>query len=706
MDIIHLKIWESPGIANRLYIFSHKNSNSNKLLTRGYNLNFQVLDAVEIDFYKTLMRKNSSQYTFWRFATTVLAFIVGLAAWEIGNRLLDLGVVFSIGTFWWSVVCVLGIFSTATLIFAWTPLLPRFSVKFSKFHQIYWSRQDLLSWLGILVLALIFSLWVLTRGYLVLNGFFARVLIFSIVAILGAFFMRPLTPEGNWKIALGGSMLVIAVVFKVLIYFIPTVSASPFSLSWSEGSRYYYGSLFLSNRVYGLDIPPSPWHASRYLLLSIPFLVPDSPIWIHRLWQAFLWVGLSGFGGYLFAKRLKIQRKFFVFLVLLWSFLLLNLGPVYYHLMVCVILVTWGTDFDKPVKTSATLVLSSIWAGLSRINWAPVPAFLVISFYFLEIPWDKTKKGWKYFLQPVLFGLGIVPAILSYLIYLNYSGNEASKFGSSFTSDLLWNRLWPNSTYSFGILLAVLIISIPMWLIIGLRLRENPSQRTWLKWVLFVLMLAILFVGGLVVSVKIGGGSNLHNMDAYFVLLLTFTVYLFWKRDVYDINHGKVFQEKVTPKWIVTLAVTIPILLTIREGWVVTPPDLNQDRSDLQRLEKWVSDESSTGGEVLFITERQVQVFHQNPEIQFVPEYEKLELMEMAMSGNTFYLDKFHNDIENHRFSLIVLDAIRLDKKDRTEAFSEEHNVWVEEVILPLLKSYDYTPLGTRRDINLLTLKN
>jgi hypothetical protein len=651
------------------------------------------------------MSKNKPQYTFWRFATTVLAIIIGLAAWEIGNRLLDLGVVFSLGTFWWLVVFILSIFSVATLIFAWIPLFPQFAVKFSKFHQFYWNRQNLLSCLGILALSLIFSLWVLTRGFLVLNGFFARLLIFSIIALIGALFMRPMAPKGNWKIALGGSMLVIAVVFKVLIYFIPTISATPFSLSWSEGSRYYYGSLFLSKQVYGLGIPPSPWHASRYLLLSIPFLIPDSPIWIHRLWQALLWVGLSGFGGYFLGKRVKIQHKSLLVLLLLWAFLILNLGPVYYHLMVCVILVTWGTDFNKPVKTMTALILSSIWAGLSRINWAPVPAFLVITFYFLEIPWDKTKKRWKYFLWPVLYGLGIVPAILSYLIYLNYSGNEASKFGSSFTSDLLWNRLWPNSTYSFGILLAVLIISIPMWIIIGFRLRENRFQRAWLKWVLLLLIIAILLFGGLVVSVKIGGGSNLHNMDAYFVLLLTSTVYLFWKRDVYDNNHAMISQEKTTPVWIIALAVAIPILLTIREGWVVTPPDLNHDRSDLQNLESWVSDESSGGGEVLFITERQVQVFHQNPGIQFVPEYEKLELMEMAMAGNKFYLDRFHNDIANHRFSLIVLDAIRLDKKDKTEAFSEEHNVWVEEVILPLLKSYDYTPLGNRRNISLLTPK-
>jgi uncharacterized membrane protein YhaH (DUF805 family) len=47
-----------------------------------------------------------------------------------------------------------------------------------------------------------------------------------------------------------------------------------------------------------------------------------------------------------------------------------------------------------------------------------------------------------------------------------------------------------------------------------------------LSWLFLLAELLILFVGGLLVSMKIGGGADIHNMDAYAVLLLVITAYL------------------------------------------------------------------------------------------------------------------------------------------------------------------------------------
>ncbi len=52
----------------------------------------------------------------------------------------------------------------------------------------------------------------------------------------------------------------------------------------------------------------------------------------------------------------------------------------------------------------------------------------------------------------------------------------------------------------------------------------------WLRWLGLAGELLVLFVGGLIVSVKIGGGSNLHNMDAYLVLLLIIGVHFYLGR--------------------------------------------------------------------------------------------------------------------------------------------------------------------------------
>ena len=52
------------------------------------------------------------------------------------------------------------------------------------------------------------------------------------------------------------------------------------------------------------------------------------------------------------------------------------------------------------------------------------------------------------------FGLfsGFVAAFLAETTYIAISGNPLSNFGTSFTSSLLWYRLFPNITYPNGIL--------------------------------------------------------------------------------------------------------------------------------------------------------------------------------------------------------------------------------------------------------------
>jgi len=442
------------------------------------------------------------RFPFWRTYATIFFCILSLAAVEIARQLNSLGVIFSLKTFWWLVVTGALLLSALGILTSWTVWLPRLSSRFSIFHKDYWPQKRILLWGVVFALSTGFSLWVLTRGFIVLNGFYSRVFIFILISSIGALFLRPMSPGGSWKIALASSMLITAAVFKGLIYILPGISTSPFSLSWSEGSRYYFGSLLFSEKLYGVNLPPSPWHASRYMLMALPFIFNGLPIWVHRFWQVCLWIGLSGWAGYLLAKRLRIKHRLLILSFSAWVFLFLNLGPVYYHLVICVILIYWGVNFDKPGKTMVVLILASIWAGLSRINWIPVPTFLVVTLYFLERPWDRARQGWRYIVQPLLWGTGLVAAFFSYLVYIKLSGNLASKFGSSFTSDLLWNRLWPNPTFQLGILLGAVAASAPLWFMIYFRLRGTFIYRNRIKWFVYAGMVLSLFLGGLIVSVK------------------------------------------------------------------------------------------------------------------------------------------------------------------------------------------------------------
>jgi hypothetical protein len=197
-------------------------------------------------------------------------------------------------------------------------------------------------------------------------------------------------------------------------------------------------------------------------------------------------------------------------------------------------------------------------------------------------------------------------------------------------------------------------------------------------------MLIVLFLGGLVVSTKIGGGGDIHNLDAYLVLLALVVTSFFAGRVAADKpNHN----WGCVPDWILALAVLIPAAFSI--GGVA--PRFTYDRAlaqkDLAQLRALVEPVVSNGGEVLFISERHLVTFNMIEGVQLVPDYEVVALMEMAMSGDQIYLQQFTDDLASHRFALIVSRKQRVVKKEG-EPFAEENNVWIDAISAPLLCYY------------------
>jgi hypothetical protein len=333
---------------------------------------------------------------------------------------------------------------------------------------------------------------------------------------------------------------------------------------------------------------------------------------------------------------------------------------------------------------------------MSRLNWFPVPAMLAGLLYFFEKPYGKNDKPWTYFLSPVLWGVvGTGTALLGQAMYIRLSGNsDVRAFGSSLTSDLLWYRLLPNPSYAPGVLLALTLAALPVILVIAWFIK----RKGWLTgWPLagLVAYLAILLAGGLVVSVKIGGGGDLHNMDAFVVTLMVSGAYaLLWRAGFGSSPEADVPWRRLAFALIIPiLFATVPYLTVPSYDHAKTEHELSVVRADAGM--------AAQNGEVLFISQRHLVTFGLVP-VALAPDYELLTLMEMALSGNTPYLDQFHADLRNHRFSLIVAPEQKLIHKGAAYSFGEENDAWVEHISRDLLCYYE--PLETFKDLDVQLL--
>ncbi len=458
------------------------------------------------------------------------------------------------------------------------------------------------------------------------------------------------------------------------------VSAYPFSIGYSEAARHYYASMFHAKSLYGLNLPYPFLHPTRYMLLSLPFLVNGLPLWAHRLWQSLLWIVLTGASAVLLTRRLKLKGWAFFFMAA-WAYLYFLQGAVYYHLQVCVVLILVGVDARKFWRSLIFILLASFWAGMSRVNWFPVPAMLAIAIYILET--SLKDKGWRYWITPAIWGIcGLAAALAAQLFYINISGNaDARDFGSSFTSALLWDRLFPNANF-MGILLGIVLVVAPLIAALIQTLRGKFSNLHILRWLALLALLLILFFGGLAVSVKIGGGGDLHNMDAFLVLLALIATSFFAER--VELEDGKNIAWGQPASSVIAAALLIPIGFAMPHIASFYRYDSIAARKDIQTLQR-AAEESR--GEVLFVSERQLLTFGELKNIPLIPEYEQIELMEMAMSGNRPALEKYYADLANHRFAIIIAEEQKFTLR-KTGGFLEEDNAWVRYVGAPLLCAY------------------
>ena len=470
------------------------------------------------------------------------------------------------------------------------------------------------------------------------------------------------------------------------------ISSNPFTLEWSEGSRFYYASLVFSEKLYGQQLPLSFLHPSRYLILSPAYLLTSSSIFIHRAWQVFLWIATTGLCMLGIVKRLKLKDFWWNAILVFSGFLFLQQAPVYYHLLIAAILVLFGFKRSKFWQSTLIVILASCWAGISRINWYPLPGMLAALLYLLETPEPKTGNKWEYIRQPFFYTvIGTLTSFLANLAYIPLSGNSAiENFTTSFTSDLLWGRLLPCPTFPKGILTGTLWLAAPLLILLVLHLPAIKKNFGALQRLGLMLILGVFLIGGLFVSVKIGGGSNLHNMDA-FLLLLMIAVYYVIFSDLYP-------AEKIDLSKTFSIVVLAGLLLQPC-FWALSAWSPRKNYSgeslqhDLEAIQSTVDSVNSNNpqSKILFISQRQLLTFGSITGTSLVPEHELLELMEMAISDQEEYLEQFYADLSAHDYDLIIISKQYLNFKGDEEAFPEENNAWVKNIAIPLMKYY--TPI-------------
>ncbi len=630
-----------------------------------------------------------SRLTFWRVVLALSVVLPFLSVIQILGSANKLGVDLSVSKSWMGFVIFLSLIGLLSLLFfisTWTRYreLMLFGAEFPE------RVSGNLHWLSIPVLTVALVGFTVVFMLPFAQKFFGglgwmRFLIFWTFSLIGIWGIKFFRRDTSWFVALIAIVLCQSTLHLLLIYW-PRVTDYPFAMGWSETSRFYYPSLFLSEKVYGHGYPWPILHPTLHLLLAPPYFF-DAPLWAHRAWQVAIRYILVGAVVPALMTRLSIPGRAARWLVGLWMFLFLFMGPIYFHLAIPVIILLLGFSSQNDRRTWIAVILASIWCGWSRVNWYPMPGIIAAALYLMEVPYQGKKKS-NYLLKPALwFIVGTLIALVAQRIYVALSGvPDIGIFYTSLASDLLWYRLWPNASYFLGILPGALLASLPIWIAMFVVVRSQKNDWHPLRLALIFSALLVLFLGGLVVSLKIGGGANLHNMDAYFSLLLIVLAYLIFAR--YQPEHGERAQP-VPLHWLLMFSLMIMpawSYLQFNIGSVNYDPARTQDV--LIKLQGYVDQANARGGKILFITQRHLLSMHMLNNVTLVPEYEREDLMEIAMSDNTPYLEKFRKDMEAQRFALIVVDPLNYNVLSKNRSFSEENNVWVLRIMKSILCNY------------------
>lgn len=490
------------------------------------------------------------------------------------------------------------------------------------------------------------------------------------------------------------------------------VTSYPFSLGWSEGNRIWdYSILFGSSRYTpAADSPIKPFITTgRSLLWAAAFLIPGLNIAGFRLWDGLLWVwpalllGGTLLGGVKGSRWIKLA-------FVVWAFLFLNQGPIYAPLVISAVLTVLAVRCRWMPLSVVLVMAAAYYARISRWTWEYAPGLWagMLALLAAEAP-GFTRQGWKQLVRPAVLGLAgyvgaqFVPTLVNW-VNSGFGAVKApalvAKIGESVTRQpLLWDRLLPNSTYSLGILLGTLWAGLPLVLLLIAARKRGLWRPNGLQMFGASAVGAAFLAVGIIISTKIGGGSNLHNLDMFWITLLLIGGWALraWLNQTPD-------RPAVSPLVgaLLVLTLVLPGAYAVRTAYPLELPDPQTTAEALTAVQTAVRD-AAMRGEVLFMDQRQLLTFGKVSGVELISEYEKKYVMDMAMAGNQKYFEGFHADLKAKRFALIVSEPLRLKIQSVDEtSFTQENNAWVTWVSKPVLTYYE--PLLTLDEVGVQLL--
>ena len=235
----------------------------------------------------------------------------------------------------------------------------------------------------------------------------------------------------------------------------------------------------------------------------------------------------------------------------------------------------------------------------------------------------------------------------------------------------------------------ILLASLPILGLVIIRMYKSSFNFHLIRWLGIGSILFVLLISGLIVSVKIGGGNNIHNLDAYLFILLIVGSYVYFDKMVTDYSHKERAISQNIVQVFIALGIIIPMIFTLQGGKPFSFTNSIKIDKALNSIRETTSHVTNNGGKILFISERQLLTFNDVVDVPLEPDYERMTLMEMAMGGNEAYLNEFHRRIANQEFALIISEPLKLNYKGRSQQFGEENDVYVYWVSEPVLCYYE-----------------